>query len=107
MSCPFAGMTRIRFKGSPRYRRGGSLSSLTGAPLGTAANVGPPGRVSTHCHGRSPHEASAECGAALRRAAPDFASLHPGYKLGLTTEAGLNPPNKKLRGNAMRSLARL
>src|SRR5258708_28644039 len=47
MSCPFAGMTRIRFKGFPRYRLGGSLSSLTGAPLGTPANVGPPGRVST------------------------------------------------------------
>src|SRR5215468_1118790 len=47
MSCPFAGMTRIRFKGSPRYRLGGSLSSLTGAPLGTPGNVGPPGRVST------------------------------------------------------------
>jgi hypothetical protein len=28
MSCPFAGMTRIRFKGFPRYRFGGSLSSL-------------------------------------------------------------------------------
>src|SRR5262245_57428686 len=47
MSCPFAGMTRIRFKGFPRYRSGGSLSSLTGAPLGTPGNVGPRGRVST------------------------------------------------------------
>jgi hypothetical protein len=36
MSCPFAGMTRIRFKGFPRYQFGGSLSSLTGAPLGTS-----------------------------------------------------------------------
>jgi hypothetical protein len=31
MSCPFAGMTRIRFKGFPRYL-GGSLSSLPELP---------------------------------------------------------------------------
>ena len=31
MSCPFAGMTRIRFKGFPRYW-GGSLSSLPELP---------------------------------------------------------------------------
>jgi len=37
-SCPFAGMTRIRFKGFPRLRvetRRRFLSSLLGAPLGT------------------------------------------------------------------------
>jgi hypothetical protein len=32
VSCPFAGMTRIRFKGSPLMR---GLSAPTGAPLGT------------------------------------------------------------------------
>src|SRR5215472_17782676 len=42
MSCPFAGMTRIRFKGSPRLSRRlgsqceiGGLSAPSGAPLGT------------------------------------------------------------------------
>src|SRR5262245_20776719 len=33
----------------PAVSIGGSLSSLTGAPLGTPVNVGRPGRVSTHC----------------------------------------------------------
>src|SRR5882757_7799052 len=87
MSCPFAGMTRIRFKGFPRYRRGGSLSSLTGAPLGTAANVGPPGRVSTRGNGRSPHEMRGS----LAAATPDFASLHPGYRLTCMADAGAQP----------------
>src|SRR5262249_32399670 len=31
----------------PAVSTGGSLSSLTGAPLGTPGNVGPPGRLST------------------------------------------------------------
>jgi hypothetical protein len=48
LSCPFAGMTRIRFKGFPRYDVAGVSARLTGAPLGTEANVGPPGPLSTH-----------------------------------------------------------
>ena len=43
-------MTRIRFKGFPRYDVAGVSARLTGAPLGTDANVGPPGRLSTRCH---------------------------------------------------------
>src|SRR6478735_5250643 len=43
-------MTRIRFKGFPRYDVAGVSARLTGAPLGTAANVGPLRRLSTQCH---------------------------------------------------------
>ena len=43
-------MTRIRFKGFPRYDVAGVSARLTGAPLGTEANVGPPGPLSTQCH---------------------------------------------------------
>src|SRR6188508_243573 len=50
LSCPFAGMTRIRFKGFPRYDVAGVSARLTGAPLGTATNVGSPVPVSTQCH---------------------------------------------------------
>ena len=52
MSCPFAGMTRIRFKGFPRCPycasgRGGFLSSLPELPSELAPNVGPHAGVST------------------------------------------------------------
>src|ERR1700754_2066705 len=43
-------MTRIRFKGFPRYDVAGVSARLTGAPLGTAANVGPLRPLSTQCH---------------------------------------------------------
>src|SRR5262249_20306685 len=46
MSCPFAGMTRIRFKGSPRYAAG--LSAPYRSSPRNAVNVGPRRRVSTH-----------------------------------------------------------
>src|SRR3954451_24331823 len=43
-------MTRIRFKGFPRYDVAGVSARLTGAPLGTAANVGALRPLSTQCH---------------------------------------------------------
>ena len=42
MSCPFAGMTRIRFEGSPRIS--GLSAPCRGSP-GNTGNVGPRARV--------------------------------------------------------------
>jgi hypothetical protein len=59
MSCPFAGMTRIRFKGFPRCPycvsgRGGFLSSLPELPSELVPNVGPRAGVSTRVGGAIP-----------------------------------------------------
>src|SRR3954464_4896714 len=59
-------MTRIRFKGFPRYDVAGVSARLTGAPLGTAANVGSLRPLSTHCHMSARRIGSTE--AARRRA---------------------------------------
>src|SRR5438046_2674172 len=50
-SCPFAGMTRIRFKGSPRCRTGCRyLSPLTGPPLdGADCSRQPASLQGNHC----------------------------------------------------------
>jgi len=69
LSCPFAGMTRIRFKGFPRCPycvsgRGGFLSSLPELPSELASNVGPRAGVSTRqepCFCR-PHEGVTKAG---------------------------------------------
>src|SRR5262245_16915272 len=79
MSCPFAGMTRIRFKGSP-LRAVSQL--LIGAPLGTDLNVGPRRGVSTwsrqlpgswegrHCERSEAIQSGMHGSGSLRRCAP-------------------------------------